>query len=83
MAETLEFAVEAAEKELPQDVYNFVIVRLAEKALCIAKWWNKLQLKVKYWELSHADGYVRDRETRFLGIGCDWKQMEGLSQLST
>ena len=43
----LEFVVELAE---PSDgCITKLIVRLAEKALCIAKRWNKLQRKVKYW----------------------------------
>jgi len=47
----LEFAVEVAEKQVsrPTDGYiPKVIVRLAEKALGIAKRWDKLQRKVKY-----------------------------------
>ena len=47
----LEFAVDVSEKQLSQpsegSIPN-VIVRLAEKALCIAKRWNNLQCKVKY-----------------------------------
>ena len=48
----LELVVDVAEKQLsePSEGYSpKVIVRLAEKALCIAKRWNKLQRKVKYW----------------------------------
>ena len=48
----LEFAVEVAEEQVSQPSKGLVpkmIVRLAEKALCIAKRWNKLQRKVKYW----------------------------------
>ena len=48
----LEFVVDVAEKQLSESSEGCtpkVIVRLAEKALCIAKQWNKLQRKVKYW----------------------------------
>ena len=48
----LEFVVDMAEKQLsePSDgSIPKVIVRLAEKALSIAKEWNKLQRKMKYW----------------------------------
>ena len=50
----LEFAIEVAEKQLSlaqssEGYIPKVVVRLAEKALCIAKRWNKLQRKVKYW----------------------------------
>ena len=48
----LEFAVEVAEKQLSQPSEEYipkVIARLAEKALCVMKRWNKLQRKVKYW----------------------------------
>ena len=49
----LGFVVDVAEKHLSQpseECKPKVIVRLAEKALCIMKRWNKLQRKVKYWE---------------------------------
>ena len=49
----LGFVVDVAEKHLSQpseECKPKVIVRLAEKALCVAKRWNKLQRKVKYWE---------------------------------
>ena len=45
----LEFVVDVAEKQLSQPSVPKVMVRLAEKALCITKRWNKLQRKVKYW----------------------------------
>ena len=48
----LEFAVEVAENQVLQPSEGCIpkaISRLAEKALCIAKRWNKLQRKVKYW----------------------------------
>ena len=48
----LEFVVDTAETQLsePSDgCMPKVIARLAEKALCVAKQWNKLQRKVKYW----------------------------------
>ena len=48
----LELVVDVAEKELSQPSEGCipkVIVRLAEKALCVAQRWNKLQRKVKYW----------------------------------
>ena len=48
----LEFAVEIAEEQISQPsegLISKVIVRLAEKALCIAKRWDKLQRNVKYW----------------------------------
>ena len=48
----LEFVVDEAEKQLSQpseECIPKVIVRLAEKALCISKRWNKLQRKVNYW----------------------------------
>ena len=48
----LEFAVDVAEKQLLQpseECIPKVIARLAEKALYIAKRWNKLRRKVKYW----------------------------------
>ena len=48
----LEFVVDVAEKQLSQPSEEYipkVIVRLAEKALCITKRWNKLLRKVKYW----------------------------------
>jgi hypothetical protein len=47
----LEFVVEVAEKQVSQpseESIPKVIARLAEKALCVAKRWNKLQRKVKY-----------------------------------
>ena len=47
----LELVVDVAEKQLSQpseECIPKVIVRLAEKALCISKRWNKLQRKVKY-----------------------------------
>ena len=47
----LEFAVEVAENQVSQPSEGCIpkaISRLAEKALCIAKRWNKLQRKVKY-----------------------------------
>ena len=47
----LELVVDVAEKQLSEPAEGCipkVIVRLAEKALCIAKRWNKLQRKVKY-----------------------------------
>jgi hypothetical protein len=50
--EYLESAVEVAEKQLSQpseECIPKVIARLGEKALCIAKQWNMLQRKVKYW----------------------------------
>jgi len=48
----LEFAVEVAENQvtLPSEgLLPKVIVRLSEKAMCVAKRWDKLQRKVKYW----------------------------------
>jgi len=48
----LEFVVDVAENQLSQSSEGCtpkVIVRLAEKALFIAKRWNKLQRKVKCW----------------------------------
>ena len=48
----LELVVHEAEKQLSEPAEGYmpeVIVQLAEKALCIAKRWNKLQRKVKYW----------------------------------
>ena len=48
----LELVVDVAEKQLSQpseECIPKVIVRLAEKALCISKRWNKLQRKVNYW----------------------------------
>ena len=48
----LEFVVDIAEKQVSEPSEGCipkVIVRLAEKALCIAKRWNNLQRKVKYW----------------------------------
>ena len=48
----LELVVDVAEKQLSEPAEGCipkVIVQLAEKALCIAKRWNKLQRKVKYW----------------------------------
>jgi hypothetical protein len=47
----LEFAVEVAEKQLQpsEGCVPKVIARLAEKALCITKGWDKLHRKVKYW----------------------------------
>ena len=48
----LELVVDVAEKQLLQPSEGCmpkVIVQLAEKALCVAKRWNKLQRKVKYW----------------------------------
>ena len=48
----LELVVDEAEKQLSEPAEGCmpkVIVQLAEKALCIAKRWNKLQRKVKYW----------------------------------
>ena len=50
----LEFAVEVAEEQVSEShpsegLIPTVIVLLAEKALCIAKRWEKLQRKVKYW----------------------------------
>ena len=52
--EYLESVFDVAEKQVSQPsesrgCITKVIVRLAEKALCIAKRWNKLQRKVKYW----------------------------------
>ena len=47
----LELVVDVAEKKLSQsseECIPKVVVRLAEKALCVAKRWNKLQRKVKY-----------------------------------
>ena len=44
----LELVVDVAEKPADGCIPK-VIVQLAEKALCIAKRWNKLQRKVKYW----------------------------------
>jgi hypothetical protein len=41
----LEFVVDVAEKQVLQLSER----RLAEKALCVAKQWNNLQRKVKYW----------------------------------
>ena len=46
----LEFVVDVAEKQVSQPSVPKVIIRLAEKALCITKRWSKLQRKVKYWE---------------------------------
>ena len=46
----LELVVDVAEKQLSEPADGCipkVIVQLAEKALCIAKGWNKLQRKVK------------------------------------
>ena len=45
----LEFVVDVAEKQVSQPSVPKVMVRLAEKALCVATQWNKLQRKVKYW----------------------------------
>ena len=48
----LEFVVDVAEKQLSQpskECIPKVMARLAEKALCITKRWNKLQRKVKFW----------------------------------
>ena len=49
----LELVVDVAEKQQlsqpSEGCISKVIVRLAEKALYIAKRWNKLQRKVKYW----------------------------------
>ena len=48
----LEFAVEVAENQVLQPSEGCIpkaISRLAEKALCIAKRWDKLQRNVKYW----------------------------------
>ena len=48
----LEFAVDVAEKQISQPSEECIpkaITRLAEKALCITRRWNKLQRKVKYW----------------------------------
>ena len=50
----LEFVVGVAEKQLTQaqpseGCMPKVIAQLAEKALCVAKRWNKLQRKVKCW----------------------------------
>ena len=48
----LEFAVEVAEEQVsqpPKGLVSNVIIRLAEKALCVSKRWSKLQRKVKYW----------------------------------
>ena len=48
----LEFVVDVAEKQPSQSSEGYIpkeIIRLAEKALCITKRWNKLQRKVKYW----------------------------------
>ena len=52
--EYLESVFDVAEKQVSQPSESGgcipkVMVRLAEKALCIAKRWNKLQRKVKYW----------------------------------
>ena len=47
----LEFVVDVAEKQLSQPSEEHipkVIDRLAKKALCVTKQWNKLQRKVKY-----------------------------------
>ena len=47
----LEFVVDVAEKQVSQPSegrLSKLIVRLAEKAVCIANRWNKLQYKVKY-----------------------------------
>ena len=49
----LELVVDVAEKQLSEPAASEgcipkVIVRLAEKAVCIAKRWNKLRRKVKY-----------------------------------
>ena len=47
----LEFVVDVAEKQVSQPsegLLSKLIVRLAEKAVCIANRWNKLQYKVKY-----------------------------------
>ena len=47
----LECVVEVAEEQVSQPSEGLVpnvIVRLAERALCIAKRWDKLQRKVKY-----------------------------------
>ena len=49
----LEFVVDVAEKQVSQSserCISKVIVRLAEKALCIAKRWNNLRRKVKFGE---------------------------------
>ena len=48
----LELVADVAEKQLSEPAEGCipkVIVQFAEKALCIAKRWNKLQRKVKYW----------------------------------
>ena len=48
----LELVVDMAKKQLSEPAEGCmpkVIVGLAEKALCIAKRWNKLQRKVRYW----------------------------------
>jgi len=50
--EYLEFAVEVAEQKVSQpseECIPNVVARLAEKALCITRRWNRLQWKVKYW----------------------------------
>ena len=48
----LEFVVDIAGKQLsqPSEGIPKVIAQLTEKALCIAKRWDKLHYKVKYWE---------------------------------
>ena len=48
----LEFVVDIAGKQLsqPSEGIPKVIAQVTEKALCIAKRWDKLHYKVKYWE---------------------------------
>ena len=48
----LEFVVDVAEKQVShpsEGCIPKVVVQLAEKALCVAKQWNKLRCKVKCW----------------------------------
>ena len=46
----LVFVVDVAEKQDSQPSERCISKVIAEKALCIAKRWNKLQRKVKCWE---------------------------------
>ena len=50
--EYLELVVDEAEKQVSEPAEGCmpkVLVQLAEKALCIAKRWNNLQRRLKYW----------------------------------
>ena len=45
----LQFAIDIAEKQIPQPSEERPTARLAEKALYVAQLWSKLQRKVKNW----------------------------------